>query len=529
MTAKKTTPEQHQQHVRSPESSIGTRYRKKKVFLGTGFRSIETRLLSVTTLLIMSIVGSIVWIWAENEQQVYRQRKQQEASLLTVTLADAWSSELSDKEWSHIRSSMELLFEHNQEVIYILVSDARLDDRIVVALPTVPEKSEFDFSGTVQQQAPGLVPVESTKTKRTLGLYPQSQIQIGSILRDIEFPKGQVRATQGDTIVEVTADMRDRANRRIGTLHVGISLGQFNRALRRIVQKAIVVGVLALSFGLAGAYLVARQMSLPLRQLQRHAAQIAAGDWQHRAEVERVDEIGELAGAFNQMSAQLQESFGTLEKMVQSFARFVPDKFIRAIASEGIENIQVGVADQRTLTILFCDIRGYTCMSELMTAQETFLFLNDYLACMGQAIEDCGGFIDKYIGDAIMALFDQETTDSALQAALAMRRALGEFNRDRIEKGLPRIEIGIGIHRGEVVMGTVGFISRMDSTVIGDAVNLASRVEGLTKSYGCPILVTETVLRGLSSPADFSLELVDAAVKVKGKNEPIAIYELRVS
>jgi len=215
--------------------------------------------------------------------------------------------------------------------------------------------------------------------------------------------------------------------------------------------------------------------------------------------------------------------------MASSFERFVPDKFIRAIASEGIENIQVGVAASRTLTILFCDIRGYTSMSEQLTALETFLFLNDYLACMGQAIEDCGGFIDKYIGDAIMALFDQETTDSALQAALAMRRALREFNRDRIEKGLPRIEIGIGIHRGEVVMGTVGFISRMESTVIGDPVNLASRVEGLTKSYGCPILATETVVHGLSSPADFSLELVDKAVNVKGKDEPIAIYQLRVS
>jgi len=171
-----------------------------------------------------------VWIWAKNEQQVYRQRKREEVSLLTVALADAWSPELSDKEWSHIRSSMELLFEQNQELIYILVSDARLDDRIVVALPTVPEKSEFE-----QQQAPGLVPVEVTKS--TLGLYPQSQIQIASIQRDIEFPKGQVRATQGEVMVEVTADMRNRAAQRIGTLQLGISLRRFNRSLRRIVQK----------------------------------------------------------------------------------------------------------------------------------------------------------------------------------------------------------------------------------------------------------------------------------------------------
>jgi class 3 adenylate cyclase len=206
----------------------------------------------------------------------------------------------------------------------------------------------------------------------------------------------------------------------------------------------------------------------------------------------------------------------------------VPGRFLKVIAADGIENIQVGVASTRTITILFADIRGYTSMSEQMTPLETFTLLNDYLACMGQVINNTGGFIDKYIGDAIMALFEDETTGCALHAAVAMQQTLKVFNEERLRKTQPTIKIGIGIHRGEVVMGTIGFTSRIESTVIGDAVNVAARVEGLTRKYDCPILVTESVVTALRSPDTFKLRLVDDSVKVKGKHDPMAIYELIV-
>jgi class 3 adenylate cyclase len=238
--------------------------------------------------------------------------------------------------------------------------------------------------------------------------------------------------------------------------------------------------------------------------------------------------LGALATAFNEMSAALQGSFNKLQKTLESFELFVPNKFILAIAPQGIENIAVGVAATRTITILFCDIRGYTSMSEVMTPQETFAFLNDYLACMGKAIDKAGGFIDKYIGDAIMALFDDAASDGALQAAIFMQQALDTFNDERTQKGLAKIAVGIGIHRGEVVMGTVGFTCRIDSTVVGDAVNIAARVEQLTKQYNCGILLTESVVNSLSLRELFSLTLIDEAVKVKGKDEAIAIYELQV-
>jgi adenylate cyclase len=251
---------------------------------------------------------------------------------------------------------------------------------------------------------------------------------------------------------------------------------------------------------------------------------MAAGDLQHRAPIERQDEIGAVATAFNGMADNLDRSFARLRGTLASFERFVPRKFLHVVAAEGIENIQVGTRATRVVTILFCDIRGYTALSESTSAEQMFHFLNEYLPEMGGAIDAHGGFIDKYIGDAIMALFDDDHADGAIEAALEMRRRLFELNRRRRERGEVEIEIGIGVHRGEVVMGTVGFASKMESTVIGDPVNLASRIEGLTKEYGAAILVSDAVLRALSRPERFAISCVAEGVRVRGKGEPVSLH-----
>jgi class 3 adenylate cyclase len=250
---------------------------------------------------------------------------------------------------------------------------------------------------------------------------------------------------------------------------------------------------------------------------------MAAGDLEHRVGLVRRDELGMLATTFNGMAEKLAGSFARLRGTLAAFERFVPQKFLHVVAPEGIENIQVGTRARRTVTILFSDIRGYTSLSESTSAESMFLFLNEYLPEMGGAIEAHGGFIDKYIGDAIMALFDDDHTDGALAAALAMRSRLFALNRTRRERGEVEIDIGIGIHRGEVVMGTVGFRSKIESTVIGDAVNLASRIEGLTKQYGEGILISDAVVRGLERPERFRTRVVAEDVKVKGKGEGVRL------
>jgi adenylate cyclase len=481
------------------------------------FRSIRTRIMAATTFLILMIVSAVVWSWAKNESEVYRSSERQEAQTLAVALSNAWTNELVDQNWSQIRLGLNLMLRRNPDFVYILVSDARLSNQIVAAAPD-------DFQ---QQYVPDVVPLQDTES--AWQVYDGTRLVETYILRDVEFPAGEVRARRGERVIEVASDIRNAAGEKIGTLRIGISLRRVNRAVRNAINNALTVGAMGWAFGLIGAYILAQQLSNPIQRLQISADKIAAGDLHHRADINRADELGALATAFNKMAAALQASFSRLQKTLESFERFVPEKFLKVIAADGIENIQVGVASTRTITILFADIRGYTSMSEQLTPLETFALLNDYLARMGQVINDAGGFIDKYIGDAIMALFEDETTGCALKAAMAMQQALKTFNEERCRQEQPRIKIGIGIHRGEVVMGTIGFTSRIESTVIGDAVNVAARVEGLTRKYDCSILVTESAVAALRNPQAFNLRLVDESVKVKGKNEPVAIYELIVS
>jgi CheY-like chemotaxis protein/class 3 adenylate cyclase len=158
-----------------------------------------------------------------------------------------------------------------------------------------------------------------------------------------------------------------------------------------------------------------------------------------------------------------------------------------------------------------------------MTPQENFNFINNYLSQMEPLIDKYNGFIDKYIGDAIMALFPNQV-DNAVQASITMLNQLITYNET--QKSLPSpLRIGIGIHSGPLMLGTVGGQNRMDGTVISDAVNLASRIESLTKIYGTPLLITEQTYQKLADPAQYHIRVIDA-VKVKGKSEMITVYEV---
>ncbi|OQY53017.1 MAG: hypothetical protein DRR08_10755 [Candidatus Parabeggiatoa sp. nov. 2] len=176
------------------------------------------------------------------------------------------------------------------------------------------------------------------------------------------------------------------------------------------------------------------------------------------------------------------------------------------------------------MTIMFSDIRGFTSLSENMTPEENFNFINHYLSQMEPIIDKHHGFIDKYIGDAIMALFPTSAND-AVQGAIAMLKQLDKTNQAQERAGSQPIQIGIGLHTGPLMLGTVGGPNRMDGTVIADAVNLASRVEGLTKTYGTPLLITEQTYLRLIDPLQYHIRVIDA-VKVKGKSEVVTVYEI---
>ncbi|MCZ0899394.1 response regulator, partial [Microcoleus sp. HI-ES] len=198
-----------------------------------------------------------------------------------------------------------------------------------------------------------------------------------------------------------------------------------------------------------------------------------------------------------QSKRQIAAAWEANEYLSEKFQLFVPEQLLGRIAPQGIESIQLGNVTEEELTVLFCDIRGFTTIAESQQARETFEWLNAFFTKMNECITSHGGFIDKYLGDAIMAVFDKPNSHAlnAIEAAVAMQETLQEFNASRHKYNLESpVNIGTGINTGIGMIGTLGSDRRMDSTVIGDVVNTASRLENLTKIYGCQIIVSENAI-----------------------------------
>ena len=225
-----------------------------------------------------------------------------------------------------------------------------------------------------------------------------------------------------------------------------------------------------------------------------------------------------------ELNQHLGKSLDAELELTDAYGRFVPHQFLNLLGYESIIDVNLGDQVQEVMSVLFADIRDFTTLSETMTPQENFNFINAYLSRMEPAIASHNGFIDKYIGDAIMALFS-DCADDALKSGIAMLNILTDYNEHRQNIGYIPIKIGIGINSGSLMLGTVGGKSRMDSTVISDTVNLASRIEGLTKHYGVPLLISQETLERLRNPADYAIRIVDK-VQVKGKSKYVTVYEV---
>ncbi|MGK0290214.1 MAG: class 3 adenylate cyclase [bacterium] len=228
---------------------------------------------------------------------------------------------------------------------------------------------------------------------------------------------------------------------------------------------------------------------------------------------------------------QLEES-KRVAKLNQTFEKFVSRQFINHISAEGVENIEFGRAESDKVSVLFSDIRSFSNIAEMMSPQEVLNFLNSYFKRMSFPIHQHHGFIDKFIGDAIMALFDDSGTTEFVNAgqnsvlsAIDMQKELMNYNQHRHISGYPPITNGIGIHTGTVVIGTVGTEERMESTVLGDVVNLASRLEGLTKFYQNKIIISEDTYEQIKHNKEILVREIDY-VSVKGKVNPVHIYEV---
>ncbi|MCE9599608.1 MAG: response regulator [Spirochaetia bacterium] len=213
-----------------------------------------------------------------------------------------------------------------------------------------------------------------------------------------------------------------------------------------------------------------------------------------------------------------------ISRVNAAFGRFVPKEFLSILGHENIVEVVLGEQIMKNMSILFSDIRSFTTLSEGMTPKQNFDFINGYLGRFGPVIRKNEGFIDKYIGDAIMALFPTRP-DDAVQTAVDMLSELKLYNEHRSSSGYPSVNIGVGIHTGNLMLGTVGEAQRMEGTVISDAVNLASRLESLTKKFGIQAIISEDTLDGLNPRSTFDSRFL-GKVKVKGKTKMVTVYEL---
>ena len=210
-------------------------------------------------------------------------------------------------------------------------------------------------------------------------------------------------------------------------------------------------------------------------------------------------------------------------KLTESYQRFVPSELLKNLGKKSILDISLGDQVNVEMSILFSDIRSFTSISEKMTPKENFLFLNSYLNKMSPIIRENKGYIDKFMGDGVMALFKSSAND-AVNAAVKMQEFLNLYNSNASKNKTHQIKIGVGINTGEMMLGTLGEQNRMEGSVISDAVNLASRLEGLTKNYRVGIIISEETYNKINKEL-FSIRLIDH-VAVKGKDKSVKIYEI---
>ncbi|MGH8623443.1 MAG: adenylate/guanylate cyclase domain-containing protein, partial [Burkholderiales bacterium] len=296
-----------------------------------------------------------------------------------------------------------------------------------------------------------------------------------------------------------------------------------DKAIRLNWGITLIAGVLGLIF----AAVITRNLVQPVRRLLSGTKAVEEGDLNIRIQASSADEIAALTESFNKMVAGLREK----ERIKDTFGKYVDPRIVKGLLENRLSSTG---GEKRVMTVFFSDLVGFTAMCEQLTPDGVVRFLNQYFTLMSEPIREHGGILDKFIGDAIMAYWGPPFTDEREHAALACFAALEQMARlERfrrmlpdimgLRKGLPAVNIRMGIATGDVTVGTIGSESAKGFTVIGDTVNLASRLEGASKEYGTTILINEDTWK-LAADAVEAREL--DSIRVVGKTEPVRVYEL---
>lgn len=292
-------------------------------------------------------------------------------------------------------------------------------------------------------------------------------------------------------------------------------------SVERLRYRAELLAIVVLCLSLLAGYYFSESISSPIRELVDAAERISVGDYQIQLKPRTRDELADLAQAFNAMASGLEER----NRMKETFTRYHTKELAEKMMTD---KAKLG-GERKEMCILFMDIRDFTAMSESMEPERVVEMLNEYLTRMVALIRTYGGVVDKYIGDAIMALWGvtDETSDDTLHAVrccLEIREELARFNALRAARGEPPIRVGMGLNRGKVVAGNIGSPKKMEYTVVGDAVNVASRLESATKDYNTDLLISRPVYEKIYRR--FIIEPCPNA-RVKGKVQEVEIFRVK--
>jgi class 3 adenylate cyclase len=301
---------------------------------------------------------------------------------------------------------------------------------------------------------------------------------------------------------------------------------QIEAAVRKSVTTGLIV-TLALAGLLVLAVYNTSQITQPLNSLT--SAIVAFQNNSYRTEMlapylARRDELGSLARAVDEMVTSISESNRLKDQFLQSASRFIPMQYLEFLEKPAITDVQLGDHVAAEMAVMFSDIRGFTTASEKMTPRENFDFINEYLKLVSPIIQQNDGFIVKFLGDGMMAIFPYGV-DDAVRAGIEKQDKVKAFNALLAQRGYPPVTVGIGIHSGHMMVGMIGEERRLQGDAFSDNVNLTSRVEGLNKFYGTSMIISEDTLRGLQQPVAYRMRTLGKA-QVKGRSAPLALYEV---
>jgi len=450
--------------------------------------------LALFTILLIAVVGAIVMVvTAERMRQTLSAEIKDKGVAVARSIAHSSEDAILGKGdelylFQFITSAMK-----NRGAVYAVIVDES---------GTVRAHSDIQRSGEKYADPPGMNLVERAA--------------------DYSVREGKDKDGNGLYDITVPIMMTGAEGRKLGDVHLGLSRREIDESAANVRHVVGGIALAGLFLGGVGAFMLAKVAVSPISLLVKGVNEIAKGRFDQEIKIKRSDEIGELTAAFNDMAKGLREK----EFIKDTFERYMSKQLAeKLLDKDGMAKLELG-GEHRHVTVLFTDIRGFTAMAEDLDPKGVISFLNEYFSMLVGVVFENDGWIDKFIGDAIMVIYGlpvkyEDDAVRAVRTGLAMKQAMRSFNDRRIKSGREPIHMGIGINSGIVVAGNVGSTERMNYTVIGDTVNVAARLVQL--SHEEDVVISEHTYELVK---DHFIVEERQKVMLKGKNEPQQVYEV---